>query len=163
MANTTISALPSATTPLAGTEVVPIVQSGVTKKVAVSAISGGGSVTSVTGTAPVASSGGTTPAISLASGYGDTQNPFASKTANYFLAAPNGSAGSPTFRAMVAADVPTLNQNTTGSAGSLVTTNFSIVQSGTKLLFKYGSTTIASMDSTGVITSATNIVANGTP
>lgn len=36
MANTTISALPSATTPLAGTEVVPIVQSGTTKKVAVS-------------------------------------------------------------------------------------------------------------------------------
>jgi len=120
-------------------------------------------VTSVSGTSPVASSGGATPAISLSNGYGDTQNPFASKTANYFLAAPNGSAGSPTFRAMVAADVPTLNQNTTGSAGSLATTNFSIVQSGTKLLFKYGATTIASMDSTGVITSATNIVANGTP
>jgi len=38
MANTTISALPSATTPLSGTEVVPIVQSGVTKKVAASYI-----------------------------------------------------------------------------------------------------------------------------
>jgi hypothetical protein len=48
MANTTISALPSATTPLAGTEVVPIVQSGVTKKVAVSYIVGGaGSVTNI--------------------------------------------------------------------------------------------------------------------
>jgi len=244
-----------------------------------------GTVTSVTGTSPVASSGGTTPAISLASGYGDTQNPYASKTANYVLAAPNGTAGVPTFRAIVAADIPTLNQNTTGtaanitassnsslttlsslslpgsqvsgnisgnsanvtgtvaianggtgqttkaagydalnpnttlgdiayrgasnnvslagnttttkkflaqtgtgtvsaapswativagdvptlnqdttgSAGSLVTTNFSIVQSGTKLLFKYGATTIASMDSTGIITSATNIIANGTP
>ena len=244
-----------------------------------------GTVTSVTGTSPVVSSGGNTPAISLASGYGDTQNPYASKTANYVLAAPNGSAGAPTFRAIVAADIPTLNQNTTGtaaditassnsslttlsslslpgsqvsgnisgnsanvtgtvaianggtgqttkaagydalnpnttlgdiayrgasnnvslagnttttkkflaqtgtgtvsaapawativagdvptlnqdttgSAGSLVTTNFSIVQSGTKLLFKYGATTIASMDSTGIITSATNIVANGTP
>jgi hypothetical protein len=43
MANTTITALPAATTPLAGTEVVPIVQSGVTKQVAVSAIGGGGS------------------------------------------------------------------------------------------------------------------------
>ena len=79
---------------------------------------GSGTVTSVTGTAPVASSGGATPAISLASGYGDTQNPFASKTANYFLAAPNGVAGAPTFRAIVAADIPTLNQNTTGSSGS---------------------------------------------
>jgi hypothetical protein len=43
MANTTISALPSATTPLAGTEVVPIVQGGVTKKVAVSNFGGSGS------------------------------------------------------------------------------------------------------------------------
>ena len=45
-----------------------------------------GTVTSVTGTAPVASSGGATPAISLASGYGDTLNPYASKTANFVLA-----------------------------------------------------------------------------
>ena len=78
-----------------------------------------GTVTSVTGTSPVASSGGNTPAISLASGYGDTQNPYASKTANYFLSAPNGSAGVPTFRAIVAADIPTLNQNTTGTASNV--------------------------------------------
>ena len=123
-------------------------------------------VTSVTATSPVSSSGGATPAISLASGYGDTLNPYASKTANYVLASPNGSSGVPTFRAIVAADVPTLNQNTTGTAAStpkLLTTNFTIEESGGKLLFKYGATTIASMSSTGVITSATNIVANGTP
>ena len=186
-----------------------------------------GTVTGVTGTSPISSSGGTAPAISLASGYGDTQNPYASKTANYFLAAPNGSAGVPSFRAIVAADiptlnqnttgtasnvtgtvalanggsgqttaqaamnafagavtsgsylrgngtnvvmstiqaadVPTLNQNTTGSAGSVATTDFTIVQSGTKLLFKYGATTIASLDSTGVFTTLSNHVANGTP
>jgi len=69
----------------------------------------------------------------------------------------------PAWATIASGDVPTLNQNTTGSAGSLATTDFSIVQSGTKLLFKYGATTIASMDSTGIITSATNIVANGTP
>jgi hypothetical protein len=80
-----------------------------------------GTVTSVTGTSPVASSGGATPAISLEANYGDTQNPYASKTANYVLAAPNGSAGVPTFRAVVAADIPTLNQNTTGSAATLTT------------------------------------------
>ena len=189
-----------------------------------------GTVTSVTGTSPVASSGGTTPAISLSASYGDTQNPYASKTANYVLASPNGSAGVPTFRAIVAADIPTLNQNTTGTASNvtgtvafanggtgqtsrqnamdalagavtsgqylrgngtdvvmsaiqagdvptlnqnttgtaastpkLLTTNFTIEESGGKLLFKYGATTIASMSSTGVITSATNIVSNGTP
>jgi hypothetical protein len=80
-----------------------------------------GTVTSVTGTSPVASSGGATPAISLAANYGDTQNPYASKTANFVLAAPNGSAGAPTFRAVVAADIPTLNQSTTGSAATLTT------------------------------------------
>ena len=73
--------------------------------------------------------------------------------------APNGSAASLT-------SFPTFNQNTTGTAAStpkLLTTNFTIEESGGKLLFKYGATTIASMSSTGIITSATNIVANGTP
>lgn len=125
-----------------------------------------GTVTSVTGTSPVASSGGNTPTISLASGYGDTQNPYASKTANYFLASPNGSAGVPTFRAIVASDIPTLNQSTTGNAATatkLATANFSIEEVAGKLVIKYGATTIASISSTGVITSGTNIVANGTP
>lgn len=74
-----------------------------------SATGSGGTVTSVTGTSPVVSSGGNTPAISLATAYGDTLNPYASKTANYVLAAPNGSAGVPTFRALVAADLPSLS------------------------------------------------------
>jgi hypothetical protein len=99
-------------------------------RTAIGAGTGDGTVTSVTGTSPVVSSGGTTPAISLASGYGDTQNPYASKTANWFLAAPNGSAGVPTFRAIVAADIPTLNQNTTGTAAN-VTGVVAIANGGT--------------------------------
>jgi hypothetical protein len=87
-------------------------------------------ITSVTGTSPVASSGGATPAISLSAGYGDTQNPYASKTANFVLAAPNGSAGVPTFRAIVAADIPTLNQNTTGTASN-VTGTVAVANGGT--------------------------------
>ena len=47
--------------------------------------------------------------ISLADAYGDTKNPYASKTANTVLAAPNGSAGVPSFRALVAADIPNLD------------------------------------------------------
>ena len=82
-------------------------------------------VTSVTGTSPVVSSGGATPAISLDTAYGDTLNPYASKTANYVLAAPNGSAGVPTFRAIVAADIPTLNQNTTGNAATATNVDYS--------------------------------------
>jgi hypothetical protein len=90
--------------------------------ITISATGAGGTITSVSGTSPVVSSGGTAPAISLAAGYGDTLNPYASKTANFMLAAPNGSAGVPTFRAMVTADVPTLNQNTTGTAANVTGT-----------------------------------------
>ena len=85
---------------------------------------GAGTVTSVGASAPVASSGGTTPTISLNAGYGDTLNPYASKTANSVLAAPNGVAGVPTFRLLVAADIPSLTYQapitltTTGSSGA---------------------------------------------
>ena len=76
-------------------------------------------VSSVTGTSPVASSGGLTPAISLDSGYGDTQNPYAAKTANYVLAGPtSGASAVPTFRALVAADIPTLSYVTAVSVVS---------------------------------------------
>jgi len=54
----------------------------------------------------------TTPALSFSQ---------VSQTANRFFAAPNGSNGNPVFRAIVGADVPTLNQNTTGSAATLTT------------------------------------------
>ena len=66
MADIKISQLPSATTPLAGTEEVPLVQSGTTKKATVSEIVGSISVIGVTATAPVVSSGGNTPNISMA-------------------------------------------------------------------------------------------------
>ena len=98
--------------------------------ITIAATGTGGTITSVTGTSPVVSSGGTAPAISLAAGYGDTLNPYASKTANFMLAAPNGTAGVPTFRAMVAADVPTLNQNTTGTAAN-VTGTVAVANGGT--------------------------------
>ena len=42
-------------------------------------------------------------------------------TANQFWARPNGATGAATYRAIVAADVPTLNQSTTGSAATLTT------------------------------------------
>lgn len=108
-----------------------------TGSITISATGSGGTVTSVTGTSPVVSSGGTTPAISLATAYGDTLNPYASKTANYFLAAPNGSAGVPTFRAMVAADVPALAYVTsvsgTGSVNGITLTG-TVTSSGSLTL-----------------------------
>ena len=44
------------------------------------------------------------------------QTAFTSQTASTFYAAPNGSAGIPAFRTIVGADIPTLNQDTSGTA-----------------------------------------------
>ena len=47
--------------------------------------------------------------------------PYGSTSANYVLASPNAIPGVPEFRKLVASDIPTLNQNTTGSAAKLTT------------------------------------------
>jgi hypothetical protein len=86
-----------------------------------SATGSGGTITSVTATAPIASSGGFTPNISINAAYGDTVNPYAAKTANYVLAGPtSGAATAPTFRALVAADIPSLSYVTSVSGTSPV-------------------------------------------
>ena len=78
--------------------------SGTVTSVGVANATNGG--LSVSGS-PITSSGTIT--IGLASGYGDTKNPYASKTKNYVLAAPATANGVPTFRALVASDIPALN------------------------------------------------------
>lgn len=50
-----------------------------------------------------------------------------------------------------------------GSSGSITTSNFSLQESNGKLVIKYGSNTVFSIDSTGVITANTSFVAGGTP
>jgi hypothetical protein len=84
LADVKISQLPAATTPLAGTEEVPLVQSGTTKKVTVANLRGAAAVTAVTGTAPVVSSGGTTPAISMAAATTSTNGYLTSTDWNTF-------------------------------------------------------------------------------
>lgn len=54
-------------------------------------------------------------------GLGGKISTYGSQTANTVLAAPDGSPGTPSFRAIVAADIPTLNQNTSGSAATATT------------------------------------------
>jgi hypothetical protein len=107
----------------------------------------GNYMSGISGTSPVSvshtPSEGSSATVSLASGYGDTQNPYASKTANYFLASPNGSSGTPSFRAIVAADIPTLNQNTTGTASNIT------ASSNTTL------TSLSNLVTVGTITSGT--------
>ncbi len=63
-------------------------------------------------------------------GAGTLTGAWASQSANLVLASPDGSAGVPTFRAIVAADIPTLNQNTTGTASN-VTGTVAIANGGT--------------------------------
>lgn len=79
--------------------------------------SNAGTVTSVRvqATSPVVSSvntaqtGSLNTTISLANNYGDTKNPYAAKTKNTVLAGPSsGNNAVPTFRALVADDLPTI-------------------------------------------------------
>ena len=49
------------------------------------------------------------------------------------------------------------------AANTLTTSNFSISESGGKLIFKYGATVIASMGANGIFISANNVIAGGTP
>jgi hypothetical protein len=81
----------------------------------VTSVSGTGTVSGLTLTGTVTTSG----SLTLGGTLSVAASNFSSQTANTFLAAPNGTAGTPTFRTIVAADIPTLNQNTTGSAGSV--------------------------------------------
>ena len=92
----------------------------------VTSVGGTGTVSGLTLTGTVTTSGNLTLGGTLAVVPSD----FASQTANTFLAAPNGAPGAPTFRAIVAADVPTLNQNTTGTASN-VTGTVAVVNGGT--------------------------------
>ena len=94
----------------------------------VTSVATSGTVSGLTLTGGTITTSGT---ITLGGTLAVTASNFASQTANTFLAAPNGAAGVPTFRTIVAADVPTLNQNTTGSATFLTSGNY-INQAGTQ-------------------------------
>ena len=77
---------------------------GTVTSVGLSTTASGGLVVSGS---PITSSG--TMTVNLDTAYGDKKNPYGSKTANYVLASPNGSAGNPTFRALVSSDIPDLS------------------------------------------------------
>lgn len=71
----------------------------------VTSVTGSGTVSGITLTGSVSTIG----SLTLGGALVVTPSNFASQTANTVLAAPNGSSGAPTFRALVSADIPALN------------------------------------------------------
>ena len=132
------------------------------------------STTGVTiGSTPVTTSGTISLAIATASGsqqgllsstdwntFNNKQNAFGSQTGNTFFAAPDGAPGVPSFRQIVAADIPTLNQNTTGSAGSVtnsLTFNNSGSGSSSGVTFNGSAAKTISYNTIGAQASSTNL------
>jgi len=87
---------------------------------------GGTGATTLTGIVK----GNGTSAFSAAVAGTDFLAPFGSQSQAFVYAAPSGSAGTPSFRALVASDIPTLNQNTTGTAAN-VTGTVAVANGGT--------------------------------
>ncbi len=106
----------------------------------------------VTGTLPIANGGTNSTATPTAGGaiYGTGTSLAATAAGISGQALVSNGSSAPTW------GIPS-------SASSLITTNFSISESGGKLVIKYGSTIIASISSSGEIISANNITAYGTP
>ena len=78
--------------------------------------------------------------------------------------APLASSGGATPNITLSGALPIANGGTgniTGAATSVATTNFTISEIGGVLVFKYGATTIATMDSTGNLTTLNNMTAYG--
>ena len=183
----------------------------------------GGSITGITDLAVADGGTGASTLTGIVKGNGTSA--FTAATAGTDYVAPGGALGTPSSGTLTNCTFPTLNQNTTGSAGSvtnsitfnnsgsgagsgavyngstaptisyntvgapstggtnasgtwnisvtgnaatatnaasLVTTNFSIVESGGYLYIKYGAATIVRIDSTGTIISEGNVTAYGT-
>ena len=112
-------------------------------------------VTSVTGTSPIVSSGGTTPAISIpaattsVSGYltSTDWNTFNGKQAAGSYVTVGGALGTPSSGTLTNCTFPTLNQNTTGSAGSV--TNALTAGTGLTATATYNGSAAITFNATG--------------
>ena len=150
----------------------------------VTSVGGTGTVSGLTLTGTVTTSGN----LTLGGTLSVTPSNFASQTANTVLAAPNGSNGTPTFRALVAADIPVLTLENLPDAwvkrsvrvatiADLAASTWSTTNSGTltgysnsqtlALTTTDGSTTVTTTSTAGlktgaVVNTATTSIAAGT-
>ena len=166
MADVKITALPAATSVVPGTDVLPLVTGGgattskaTPNQVVNAVLSASPTITSPTLVTPLLgtpvsgnfSSGTFTwPTFNQStSGNAATAttavNLSGTQTANYFYAAPNGSSGAGSWRAIVAADIPTLNQNTTGTAAGLSAT-LAVASGGTGVTASSGASSVVLRD-----------------
>jgi hypothetical protein len=80
---------------------------------------------------------------------------------------PTGTGASGTWNISISGNAATATSATSATnatnATKLATTNFTVEESGGKLIFKYGATTIASLDSAGVFTALSDVTGGGTP
>lgn len=81
----------------------------------VTSVSGTGTVSGITLTGTVTESG----QLTLGGQLSVTPSNFGVQAAGTVLAAPTGTNGNPMFRPLIAADIPVLNQDTTGTAAAL--------------------------------------------
>jgi hypothetical protein len=73
-----------------------------------------------------------------------------------------GALGTPASGTLTNCTFPTLNQNTTGTAGGLSAGSWTATISGTKIYFAYSGTNKASLDSSGNLIVVGNVTAYGT-
>jgi hypothetical protein len=122
----------------------------------------------LTGTplAPTATVGTNTTQIATTAFVQTQIGAIASGVTSVTASAPLASSGGATPNITLSGALPIANGGTGniyGTATSVATTNFTIAEIGGVLVFKYGATTIATMDSTGNLTTLNNVTAYGTP
>ena len=96
-------------------------------------------------------------AVPIANG-GTGASTYSAAQSNLHVPDRNGTGASGTWEISISG-----NAATASSAASWASTNWTISQVGSNLVFKYNGTTVASISSAGVITALSDVVGGGTP